>query len=281
MNVKKLSLCVAVVSLITLESRAQPYPVGARMQAMGGAGAAQPYDAEAIYSNAALLSELPGASLTLFYSRPFGLREVNLASISASARIAGFGAGLAAVDFGNEVYHDRYYHAAVARRFGENAGFAFGLSLQLRHLSIRGYGSAMALGINLGTAFRLNSKIRGGVFLTNLNQPKMGASGEQISPAASAGMSFSPRAGWTLQLDYHRELGFSDEVRFGVESRVLPMLVVRLGGASNPDRFSAGLAIEFGHVALQAAATTHNDLGTTQFYAISLSRKKLQTEGRQ
>lgn len=280
MNVKTLSAAMMIV-LLAVKSWAQPYPVGVRMQAMGGSGAAEPRDAEAIYSNAALLSELRGASMTLFYTRPFGLREVNLASLAASARVAGFGLGVAMIDFGDEVYHDQYYHAAAARRFGEKSAFALGLSVQLRHLSIRGYGSATALGINLGTAFQFNSKIRGGVFITNVNQPELGEAREKISPTVCAGMAFSPREGWTLQLDYYREIGFDDEIRFGAETRVLPMLLLRVGGASNPDRFSAGLAIELGHAALQAAANTHSDLGTTQFYAISLSSKKFQAEGRQ
>jgi hypothetical protein len=127
----------------------------------------------------------------------------------------------------------------------------------------------------------LNPKVRGGVFLTNLNHPEMGASGEKISPAVCAGMALAPRDGWTIQLDYYHELGFSDEIRFGVESRVLPILLVRFGGASNPDRFSAGLAIEFGHAVLQAAANTHSDLGTTQFYAISLNRNSRKAGSRQ
>jgi hypothetical protein len=93
-------------------------------------------------------------------------------------------------------------------------------------------------------------------------------------------MAYSPRTGWTLQLDFHHELGFHDEIRFGAETRLLPMLLVRVGGASNPDRFSAGLSVELGHVALQAAANTHSDLGTTQFYAVNLSRRKSRTEAR-
>jgi hypothetical protein len=185
------------------------------------------------------------------------------------------------IDFGNEVYHDRYYHAALARQFGFDSAFSFGLSVQLRHLSIRGYGSATALSANAGTAFQLNSRIRGGIFVTNINQPEVGASRERMPPSAGAGVAYTPHRGWTLQLDYFHELGFNDEVRFGAETRVLPMLVVRLGAASNPDRFSAGLAIDLGHVALQAAATTHSDLGTTQFYAISLARLKPKEKDRQ
>ncbi len=280
MNVKTLSAAMMMI-LLAATGWAQPYPVGVRMQAMGGTGAAAPNDAEAIYSNVALLGEARGASMTLFYTRPFGLREINLASIAASAHVAGLGLGVGMVDFGDEVYRDRYYHAAVARRFGETAAFAIGLSVQLRHLSIRDYGSATALGINLGTAFQVNEKIRGGVFITNVNQPELGEAREKISPTVGAGLAFSPRAGWTLQLDYYREIGFDDEIRFGTETRVLPMLLIRIGGASNPDRFSAGLAIELGHAALAAAANTHSDLGTTQFYAVSLSSKKFQAEGRQ
>lgn len=279
MNVKTLSAC-AILALVAGRGWTQPYPVGIRTQAMGGSGAAQSQHAEAIFSNTALLADQPGASMILFYSRPFGLREVNLASLALATRVAGFGAGVAMIDFGNEVYHDRYYHAALAKQFGENPVFALGCAVQLRHLAIRGYGSTTALGVNVGTAFHLNSKIRGGVFITNINQPEVGASREKMPPSAGAGIAYTPRPGWTLQVDFFHELGYNDEVRFGAETRVLPMLLVRLGGASNPDRFSAGLAIELGHAAVQAAANTHSDLGTTQFYAISLTREKQKVESR-
>jgi hypothetical protein len=272
MNVKIFSWAALVVAL-AIEGWAQPYPIGIRSQAMGGTGVAHSSDAEAIFANPALCATLPGASATIFYSRPFGLREVNLASLAASARIAGLGCGLAVIDFGNEIYHDQYFHLAAARAFGKDSPLALALALQARHLSIRGYGSATALGLNLGTAFRIDEKLRCGIHLANLNQAALGAAKEKMKPVVCAGTAFSPREGWTLLLDYYRELGFDGELRFGVETRVLPLLVVRLGAASNPDRFSAGFAIELSRVALQAAANTHSDLGTTQFYAVSIGRR--------
>jgi len=273
MNVKHFS-GTTLLMLLAIQALAQPYNVGIRSQAMGGAGAAEMPDAEAIFVNPALLANLTGASVTLFYSRPFGLREVDLASIAAAVKIAGLGCGLAIVDFGNSVYHDRYYHAALARSFGSDSRFAFSIGAQLKHLSIQGYGSAMALGVNLGTAFQLNSKMRWGIFLNNVNQPRIGAAREKLPPFGYAGMAFSPRDDWTLQLDFYREFGFADEIRFGAEARVLPMLLLRLGAATNPDRFGAGFTIDLSKAALHAAANTHSDLGTTQFYAISIGHRQ-------
>lgn len=273
MNVKGFSW-VAFGALLAIDAVAQPYAVGIRSQAMAGSGVADGQDAEAIFANPALLASLPGASVTLFYSHPFGLREINLASISVAAKFANLGCGLAVIHFGDDIYRDRYYQAALAHKFGNDAQFTFAVAANLRHLSIRGYGSAMALGLNFGTAFRLNSKVCWGVFLGNINQPAIGAAQEKLPQAICVGVAFSPLNDWRLQLDFHREFDFAEEIRFGAETRVLSILLLRLGAATNPDRFSAGFAIELSSAALNMAATSHSDLGTTEFYAISMGRRQ-------
>lgn len=271
MNVKRFSMML-IWALLPLNVVAQPYPLGVRSQAMAGASAAHCEDAEAIFANPALLAKLPAASATFVYSRPFGLADVTLATAAATAKLAGVAGGVAFIHFGSELYRDRYFQAAIARHFGKNWPFAIAIAANLRHLSIRGYGSALALGVNLGTVCSLNSRIQWGVLLGNVNWPAIGAAQEKMPPAVSLGMAFFPRDGWALQADFYREYGLSEELRFGVETRVLPILQVRFGAATNPDRFTAGFAIALRSIALAIAATSHSDLGTTLFYAISIRR---------
>ncbi len=271
MNVKHFSRLALM--LCAASALAQPYPVGIRSQAMGGGGVAHGRDAEVMFSNPALLANLPGSSITVFYSRPFGLREINLATLAAATKFGNFSGGLAIVDFGNDLYRDRYIHVALARGQRGASPFAVALAAHLRHLAIQGYGSAITLGIDLGTSFQASPKLSGGVFVFNINRPAIGAAREKQAVTACAGIAFSPRQDWLLQVDYFREIGFDGELRFGLEARALRHLVLRAGAATNPDRLSAGLAIELGAFSLQAAANTHSELGTTQFYAASLGRR--------
>lgn len=271
MNVKRFSW-LALVALFVVKAAGQPYPLGVRSQAMAGAGTAHAEDAEAIFANPALLSRLPGASATFLYSRPFGLDEIKLVSAAAAAKVSGFACGLAVIHFGDELYRDRYVQATVAHQLANGLPLAVAAAINVRHLWIRGYGSALTLGLNLGTVSWLSPKFQWGVFLGNVNQPAIGAAREKTPQAVSLGVAFFPRADWTLQLDFHREYEFSEELRFGVESRALRVLHLRLGAATGPDRFTAGFAIILRHAALHLAATSHSDLGTTVFYAISLGR---------
>jgi len=270
MNVKRFSVWVA---LLAVEVAAQPYAVGIRRQGMAGAGVAGGRDAEVLFANPALLTQLHQFSTAICYSHPFGLPDLHLASVAVAGSFAGLACGAGAIHFGDNTYHDQHVYLALAKGFGKSSPSAAAFSLAMRRLFIEGYGTATTFGVNLGTTFSLAPAIRAGVFLCNLNRPSLGEANEKLPLSASAGIACALRSNWLLQVDIYREFGFAEELRAGVEVRALSKLLLRLGVATHPDRISAGFALELGQANVEMAATSHSDLGITQMYAIVLGEK--------
>jgi hypothetical protein len=261
---------IGVLLELTGSAWAQDYPIGIRAQALGGAGVAKGRDAESLYQNPALLTEVPGAALTAFYSQPFGLKELRLSSLAGSAQWKRFSFGAALVDFGNDLFRDRMLHLALARSFLPAERLGIGISAAVRQLRISGYGEDSAILFNFGTQLRLSESLAWGTALTNLFEAEIGRKQEKLPRSVCIGFSYSPTAIVTLQMDLYKQSQFPQEWRVGIEVNPLPILLLRTGIGSNPDRLTFGFALRLLKVSLQFAAFSHTDLGWTQQYAVAV-----------
>jgi hypothetical protein len=268
MKVKHFVILV-LASIETLAS-AQEFPLGIRGQALGGASVARGRDAEALLDNPALLVNLSGSTLTLFYTNPFGLKELRLSSFSGNTSYARVAFGAAVVDFGNSLYRDRRYHVALARAFLPSQKLAVGFSTTLRHLRITNYGDDSALLFNLGTQLRLSEALALGSAFTNLLDAAIGQQQEKLPHSVCFGLAYSPTSAATLQIDLYKQNNFSEEWRLGVEVNPLSPLLLRLGIGTNPDRLTTGIALRVFKFNLQFAAFSHTDLGWTEQFAVTL-----------
>jgi hypothetical protein len=260
---------LALASIDTL-ALAQEFPLGVRGQALGGASVAQGRDAESLLDNPALLANLSAATVTLFYTNPFGLKELRLSSLSGNASYARLAFGAALVDFGNTVYRDRRYHVALARYLLSSRRLAVGLGLSLRHLRITNYGDDSALLFNLGTQLRLSESFAVGSAFTNLFDAAIGQQQEKLPRSVCLGLAYSPASTLTLQMDLYKQNNFAEEWRIGIETNPLSPLLLRLGVGTNPDRLTAGFALRVSKLSLQFAAFSHSDLGWTEQFAVTL-----------
>lgn len=271
MKVKQIVfLTLVITDTIAL---AQEFPLGVRAQALGGASVAKGCEAEALFANPALLAGLPGLSFTAFYSHPFGIKELRLSSFSASVSKASLALGAAVVDFGNAIYSDRWYHLAVSRTVLSKQKLALGLSTTLRHLRITGYGDDSAILLNFGTQLRLSKSITLGSAFNNFLNATIGQQQEKLPRSASLGFAYSPTATVTLHTEVYKQNNFPEEWRLGIEANPLPLLLLRTGIGTNPDRLTFGLALRLLKISLQFAAFSHTDLGWTEQFAVTfLSR---------
>jgi hypothetical protein len=268
MKVKR--IVVAALFLLDTILLAQEFPLGIRSQALGGATVAHGSEADALFENAALLANLLGLTCTVFYSHPFGLKELRLGSISGSASWASIAFGAAVVDFGNELYRDRRYHLAIGRQLLPKQKLALGLSSAMRHLSISGYGDDSAFSLNLGMQLRLSESLTLGSAFTNLLDATIGRQKEKLPRSVCFGFAYFPTATVTLQADLYKQSNFSEEWRIGIEANPWPPLLLRTGIGRNPDRLTFGLALRVLKLSLQFAAFSHTDLGWTEQFAVTL-----------
>jgi len=262
-------ICLSIETLAT----AQEFPLGIRAQALGGASVAKGREAETLLDNPASLASLAGSTLTIFYTNPFGLKELRLNSLSASTNFANSAFGAAFVDFGNALYRDRRLHLAVARRFLSAQRLALGVSGALRQLRISGYGDDNAILLNFGTQFRVSDTFRFGSTLTNLLDATIGQHQEKLPRSVSFGFAYLPTSALTLQMDVYKQNDFPEEWRVGIEVNPLPPLLLRLGTGTNPDRLTGGFALCVFKCSLQFAAFSHTELGWTEQFAVTLQSK--------
>jgi len=249
---------------------AQEFPLGIRAQALGGASVARGREAEAMLDNPASLSNLNGSTFTVFYSHPFGLKELRLSSFSGSASYANFAFGAALVDLGHALYRDRRYYMALARNFLSTRKLTIGMSASLRHLRISGYGDDSAMLFNLGTQFRLSESLRLGSALTNIFDAAIGQQQEKLPANVCFGLAYSPGTTLTLQMDVYKQNDFPEEWRLGIEANPVSPLLLRVGVGTNPDRLTCGFALRVFKFSLQFAAFSHTDLGWTEQFAVTL-----------
>ncbi|MCG3118483.1 MAG: hypothetical protein ALAOOOJD_00696 [bacterium] len=268
MKVKQFVL-LALVSIDTL-LMAQEFPLGIRAQALGGGAVACGREAESLFDNPALLADFPGSTLTIFYTNPFGIKELRLSSFSASTRYARFAAGAAFVDFGQPLYRDQRYHLAMARSFLPAQRLVLGVSGTMRRLRISGYGDDSALLLNFGTQLRLSESLRLGSALTNLLDATIGQQQERLPRSAALGLAYSPTTNLTLQMEVYQQNDFSEEWRLGLEVNPVSPLLLRFGVGTDPDRLTGGFALRVFKVSLQFAAFSHTDLGWTEQFAVTL-----------
>lgn len=272
MKVKQIVfLALGIINTIAL---AQEFPLGVRAQALGGASVAKGREAEVLLVNPALLSDLSGLTFTAFYSHPFGIKELRLSSLSASASKAALALGAAVVDFGNALYRDRWYHLAISRNVLPQQRLAFGFGATFRHLRIAGYGDDGAMLFNLGTQLQLSRSLALGSAINNFLNAAIGQQREKLPRSVNLGLAYLPTATVTLQIDLYKQNNFPEEWRLGIEANPLPPLLLRTGIGTNPDRLTFGLALRLLTISLQFAAFSHTDLGWTQQFAVTLMPQK-------
>jgi len=262
-------ICLSIETLAT----AQEFPLGIRSQALGGTSVARGREAETLLDNPATLASLAGSTLTIFYTNPFGLKELRLNSFSGSMNFANSAFGATFVDFGNALYRDRRLHLAIARRFLSAQRLALGLSGVLRQLRISGYGDASALLLNFGTQWRVSDSFLFGSALTNLLDATIGQQKEKLPRSARFGLAYLPTSTLTLQMEVYKQNDFPEEWRLGIEVNPLPPLLLRVGTGTNPDRLTCGFALRVFKFSLQFAAFSHTDLGWTEQFAVTLQSR--------
>ncbi len=276
MKVKGIVSTILLFCCCTL-STGQDYALGVRAQAMGGSGVAFATDPEGQLVNPALPAELAGWAATVFYSHPFGIREIALSSLCLHGRLDKIACGAAVIRLAHEYFDDHFYQLTFARSCAlpnkqGTRHLACGLQAMLREIHIPNYGKARAFIANLGCTARLNDHFTWGAKLGNLFNGKIGKAAEPLPREMSMGLGYMPKAGAVFQLDFYKESDFPLEVRGGIEYRVLSPLSLRMGISTSPDRLTCGLALWLRPAVLHVTAFSHPDLGWTQQYAVTLCK---------
>ena len=252
----------------------------ARFSAMGGSGIAAANDVWSAFYNPAGLSRVQRVQIGSSYLRLFNVPFLK----------SFFGAGVyplpekyGAVSVGFEYFGVDYEGRQLSGEYTLQISHGFYLlkdihsSLALGY-SLKGYywtlgrslqfgelGSAATLGVDVGLQASVYGRTFVGVYLMNLNTPKIGAyTPFDLPQRVVVGVAYEPYDGVVTSLDINRVVGTEHvQVWGGAEFNVFRNLYVRFGGTTNPNRFTFGLGVYVAQFRLDYALLTHSELGET------------------
>lgn len=276
---KLTSLTTCIILLMfpqIILSQISNLPIGTRSLGMGATYVALANSADAIFLNPGGLSQIERKELLVFYQKPFGLEDVNFGSAAFILPFSKISTGIGIISLNNGLLSEQTLKLAIGKQVEQK--FYYGLALNYSSLQIKNYGSTSTFGLDIGLLMHLNNKMRLGFQAQNLNRSNIGKTKETMPQSIKSGVSISPTPELILNLEIFKEIEFAEEIRFGIEYKLIPSLSLRLGTASNPDRFSSGFGIAINPFLIDYAFFSHNDLGLTHQVSLSIKFGKLNSK---
>jgi competence ComEA-like helix-hairpin-helix protein len=243
----------------------------ARIQGMGQAYVGLANTPDAIFINCSGLAQLAQTSLSIFYTRPFGMKELSYSSFAAiiPTSLGNFATGI--TSFGNDIYREQSLILSINRSFKQK--IYYGFNLHYMKLQISGYGSDFSFGVDLGFLIKITPKLNWGFFATNLNRATLGRIHDNLPQTFCTGFSIFPINELTLNMDIFKDSIYPLELRWGIEYLLFHRIALRSGFATEPSQFSAGFGFLFSHFKVDYAVTTHQSLGLTHHFSLQLQFK--------
>ncbi len=257
---RKLSV-VALVSVVIflgsfVELQAQAV-MGARELALGQANTALQETDWAMFGNPAMMNESE-QSVSFFGVRYYGLSEISdmAMSVTYPTAIGVFGGG--AHRYGFDLFSENRLRLGYKNSF---MGFHYGAILNYSHvIQGGGYGSAGALGVDIGVAAPVLSDLWIGARATNVNQPEYGSrNNEKLPRELSIGISYRLSDIALFTTDIVKDVQFPISYRGGVEVNIIDELVGRAGITTKPQTFSAGFGYSGSFWSANVAVQRHEN----------------------
>lgn len=228
-----------LVWLVSFPAALQAQAVlGARELAVGQAATALPHSPWAVFSSPAMMSEKE-AAVSFFGVRYFGLAEISdlAASVTYPTKIGVIAAG--AHRYGYDLFSESRLRAGYKHSF---RGFHYGFVLNYSHVvQGGGYGSAGALGIDIGVAAPILPELWIAAKAMNVNQPAYGSRNDEELPRnLSVGFSYRLSDIAFFSTELFKDVRFPMAYRGGLEVSIIGGLTGRAGVTTAPRTFSAG-----------------------------------------
>lgn len=247
--------------------------LGARALSMGQVTTALPNSEWSVFANPAMIDR-ESRSVSFF-----GVRYYGFADITDIAAAATCPARFGSIGFGVHRYGDDLFNESRLRITYKNAyeGFHYGAAVNYNHVSIGGgYGSAGALGLDIGLAAPLTDGLWIGAKATNINQPKYGDynnSEEELARDLSIGLSYQLSGIALFSADVVKDVRFPISYRAGVEVNIVDRLKGRAGITTRPLTFAGGFGYETQVWGVNVAVQQHENpvLGLSPGFDLRLS----------
>jgi hypothetical protein len=257
------------LSILKLTILAQFNP-GARQISLANSDVALANDVFTLFNNPAGLAQLNWKEVGIYYSpAPFGLTELANGYVAYQQPFSFGSLGIGGMTYGFDLYRET--KIILGYSYNYDNIFFVGAAANYHSYSIQNYGSTGVFYFNLGVLVYILDNLRWGFSTSNVNRATVADQDDQIPVILSTGFSFDILNNFSLNFALEKDIRYDPSISFGIDYDIIEYLSLRLGGANNPSRFSAGVGINYSIVSLDYAFFTHSDLGFTHQAGIIIS----------
>jgi hypothetical protein len=232
--------------------------MGAKHLAMGQTGVAVPSSNWSSFINVAMMPT--DQNLVSFYGfRYVGIAEITdmAATINYPTEWGTFGSGVHR--YGFNLFNENRFLLGYKNTLGQ---FHYGTSVSYIHVVQGGdYGSAGAVGIDLGLAAEITEELWFGARATNINQPVYGDTDEELPRELAAGLSYQLTSEALVTTEIVKDVMFPISFRAGLEFELISSLFARAGITTEPETYSGGFGYLTDSWEINFGLQQHNPLG--------------------
>lgn len=256
-----------LLSFSTVDKSYSQSVMGARAVALGQASTALPNTEWSVFANPAMMST-DRRTISFFGIRYYGFSEITdmAASVNYPFKYGAIGAG--AHRYGFDLFSKNRVRVTYKNAF---QNFHYGATLNYSHVSQGGgYGSAGAIGVDLGIAASLFEGAWIAAKATNINQPEYGNIDEVLPRELAVGFSYLLSEVALVTSEVVKDVRFPISYRGGVEIPIFENFYGRAGITTEPTTFSGGFGYAGGMWKINVAAQNHIELGISPGLDLSI-----------
>lgn len=260
------------------------YP-SARASAMGDGFVAVANDVWASYYNPAGLAAVGNYQVGTAFQRPFSQSFYSNTFIGGAVPISPkFGTMSVSFESYGVSYRGQDLSTEMTSTFSHgfyllndmHSSLSVGYNLKYYHMnlgeSVDGLklGSAGTFGLDIGMQASLYERTYVGVYAYNINAPVLGENTKHNLPQRLViGAAYRPLTDLITTLSFDKTVGFDTQLQGGFEYLPAPWLALRLGAGTDPNRFSAGMGINFFGFQLDYSFVNHPVLPETHKFGLT------------
>ncbi|MBN2543800.1 hypothetical protein JXI42_13145 [bacterium] len=136
----------------------------------------------------------------------------------------------------------------------------------------RNLGSSYTFGFNIGAQARIYDRTYVGLFMENVNSPKIGDEFKESLPQRlKLGLGYEPYDKILTLFEVEKEHNHDIQMRFGIEVKPYEELSLRVGGQNRPEKFSVGFGVNIMGTVFDYSLQTHPVLPLTHHFMLAFS----------
>ncbi|NGP75909.1 hypothetical protein G3570_04640 [Balneolaceae bacterium YR4-1] len=195
----------------------------------------------------------------------FGVRYYGLDELTDLAVAVVLPSAIGSLAFGAHRFGDEFYNESRLRIGYKNEyqGFHFGLVANYNHLAIGGgYGSAGAIGLDVGIAAMILNGLWVAAKAVNINQPTYGkykGLSEELARDLSIGLSYQIADLLLFSIEAVKDIRFPISYRAGIDAKILGSFRGRAGVTTEPVTLAGGFGISSKSWAVNIGVQQHEN----------------------